>query len=101
MKTIRTLAFAAMVAIAAHGIATAKGGGHGRGHSSSHANSSGHVNSASHYVHSYTRKDGTFVSGYRATDPNHTRNDNYTTRGNINSYTGEPGTKPRDGEAAH
>ena len=28
-----------------------------------------------------------------------TRNDNYSTRGNVNPHTGEPGTKPRDGEA--
>jgi hypothetical protein len=49
-------------------------------------------------VHSYTRRDGTYVHSYHATNPNDTRNDNYSTRGNTNPYTGMPGTKPRDGE---
>jgi len=51
-------------------------------------------------VKGYTRKDGTYVAPYQRTAPNSTRDDNYSTRGNINPYTGEPGTKPRDAEAA-
>ena len=49
-------------------------------------------------VKGYTRKDGTYVAPHQRSAPNSTRNDNYTTRGNINPYTGEPGTRPRDGE---
>lgn len=47
-------------------------------------------------VHGYTRKDGTYVQPYERTAPNNTRNDNYSTQGNVNPYTGQPGTKPRD-----
>jgi len=95
---LRTLALVAAISLAAFGTAQAKGGG---GHSGSHSTSSSstsHVSTGDHYVHSYVKKDGTVVQGYHATNPNGTRNDNYSTRGNVNPYTGEPGTKPRDGE---
>ena len=99
MNIIRSLAVASTIALATFGVATARGGGgHGGGHSSSHSSSS-HVSTGDHYVHSYTRKDGAVVQGHHATDPNGTRDDNYSTRGNVNPYTGEPGTKPRDGES--
>jgi len=51
-----------------------------------------------HSVSGYVKKDGTYVAPYRATNPDGTRNDNYSTRGNTNPYTGQQGTKPRDGE---
>ncbi|MEM5439163.1 hypothetical protein [Paraburkholderia diazotrophica] len=51
---------------------------------------------ADQYVHGYTRRDGTYVNGYHRTEPDYTRNDNYSTRGNFNPYTGEPGHAPRD-----
>ena len=38
----------------------------------------------------------TYVNGYMKTNPNSTRNDNYSTQGNYNPYTGQEGTKPRD-----
>lgn len=50
-----------------------------------------------HAVASYYKKNGTFVATYHAKNPNETRNDNYSTRGNINPYTGVAGTKSRDG----
>lgn len=50
-----------------------------------------------HAVASYYKKNGTFVASYHAKNPNETRNDNYSARGNINPYTGVAGTKPRDG----
>lgn len=52
-----------------------------------------------HVVHAYVRHDGTYVQSYHATNPNGTKNDNYSTRGNTNPYTGEAGTKPADGES--
>lgn len=51
-----------------------------------------------HSVSGYVKKDGTYVAPHRQTDPNETKNDNYSTRGNVNPYTGQAGTKPRDGE---
>lgn len=52
------------------------------------------------WVQGYTRKDGTVVQGHHRSSPNNTRNDNYSTRGNVNPYTGTAGYKPRDYEAA-
>lgn len=46
-----------------------------------------------HYTSGYTRQNGTPVQGYHATNPNDTKSDNWSTRGNINPYTGKPGTK--------
>ncbi len=46
-----------------------------------------------HYTSGYTRKDGTPVQSYHATNPNSTKMDNWSTRGNVNPYTGQVGTK--------
>ena len=48
------------------------------------------------YVSGYTNSNGTYVQGYYRTTPNTTRNDNYSTVGNVNPYTGTYGTKPAD-----
>lgn len=48
------------------------------------------------YVRGYTRSDGTYVAPHYRSSPNSTRNDNWTTRGNVNPYTGEPGTRSPD-----
>ncbi len=52
------------------------------------------------HVKGYTRKDGTVVQPHERTAPNSTKNDNYSTRGNVNPYTGKVGTKPRDEDSA-
>ena len=43
------------------------------------------------YVKSYTRSDGTVVKGHYRSAPNSTNRDNFSTRGNINPYTGQKG----------
>lgn len=48
------------------------------------------------YVNGYDRKDGTYVEPHYRSAPDSTRNNNFSTRGNTNPYTGEVGTKPRD-----
>ena len=98
MRKIVLLAAASLAATFSISAADARGGGHssyGGYHASSGYHSSG---TSDHYVSGYYRSNGTYVSGYHATNPNGTRNDNYSTRGNVNPYTGEAGTKPRDGE---
>ena len=45
------------------------------------------------YVQGYTKSDGTYVQGHYRSSPNGTTSDNYSTKGNINPYTGEYGTK--------
>lgn len=47
-------------------------------------------------VKGYTKKDGTVVPPYVRTAPNSTKNDNYSTIGNVNPNTGKVGTKPGD-----
>jgi hypothetical protein len=44
------------------------------------------------YVHGYTRRDGTYVQGYHRTTPDSNPYNNYSTKGNVNPWTGQPGT---------
>ncbi|MDU7525126.1 MAG: hypothetical protein E7K72_27800 [Roseomonas mucosa] len=43
------------------------------------------------YVSPYTRRDGTMVQGHFRSAPDSTLLNSYTTRGNTNPFTGEPG----------
>lgn len=54
------------------------------------------VNSNHVSVRGYTRSDGTYVSPHMRTAPNSTVNDNFSTVGNVNLYTGKEGWLPRD-----
>jgi hypothetical protein len=47
--------------------------------------------SAEQWVNGYTRQNGTYVAPYVRSNPNSTRSDNYSTRGNTNPYTGQRG----------
>lgn len=49
------------------------------------------------YVAGFVRSNVTYVQSHYRTAPNTTRNDNYSTIGNVNPYTGSSGTHPRDG----
>lgn len=44
-------------------------------------------------VNGYTRKDGTYVQPHMRTAPDNTTNNNYSTHGNTNPYTGRQGTQ--------
>jgi type IV secretory pathway TrbL component len=50
-------------------------------------------NSQSHTISPYTNSHGGYVGGSHATNPNNTQMDNYSTRGNVNPYTGAVGTR--------
>lgn len=50
------------------------------------------VASAQTYVAPHVRSDGTYVQGHVRSSPNSTASDNYSTRGNVNPYTGQAGT---------
>ncbi|MEB0058798.1 hypothetical protein [Variovorax sp. LG9.2] len=65
--------------------AQARGGGE---HSGSSSSSSG-----SHSISGHTRGNGTYVAPSHATNPNATKADNWSTKGNVNPYTGKPGSK--------
>lgn len=47
----------------------------------------------SNNVRGYFRSDGTYVAPHYRSNPNNTRSDNYSTRGNYNPYTGGAGTR--------
>lgn len=46
----------------------------------------------SHYVRGYVRKNGTYVAPHHQTNPDSTRLNNWSSKGNVNPYTGKPGT---------
>ncbi len=49
--------------------------------------------SGSHAVKGHFKKDGKYVQPHRATNPNQTQKDNWSSKPNVNPYTGKPGTK--------
>lgn len=53
---------------------------------------SGSVLAKDTHVRSTTRQDGTHVQDHYRTAPDNTRANNYSTLGNVNPYTGRPGT---------
>jgi hypothetical protein len=50
-------------------------------------------NPNSHYVAPHFNSNGGFTQGHQSTNPNNTQMDNYSTRGNVNPYTGSVGTR--------
>jgi uncharacterized protein YdeI (BOF family) len=78
---MKTLIIAAAIA-GISTVASAQGFGYGTG-----------SNSSNHAVSGYTRNNGTYVPPSHATNPNNTTSDNYGTRGNVNPYTGQTGTR--------
>ena len=47
----------------------------------------------SHSVKGHVKKNGTYVQPHRATNPNNTQRDNWSSKPNVNPYTSKPGTK--------
>jgi len=50
------------------------------------------ISQSAHYVQGYTKKDGTYVAPHYQTNPDSSRLDNWSTKGNVNPYTGKVGT---------
>jgi hypothetical protein len=48
------------------------------------------------HVNGYYRTDGTYVQPHWRSSPNNTIYDNWSTRGNVNPYTGQVGTRNDD-----
>lgn len=44
-------------------------------------------------VKGYTTKSGTYVAPHHRTSPDRSKSNNWSTKGNVNPYTGEGGTK--------
>lgn len=82
MKKI-SLALSAALLISMPTFGKGKDGGYSRTHSGP---------TADHTVRGH-RNDGKPVVPHHATNRNDTKADNYSTKGNVNPYTGKPGTK--------
>jgi hypothetical protein len=102
MKTMRTIRMIILVTVLALGLGSVaeagRRGGGGGSHSSrssrSHSGMTGTgSSSSSHAVRGYTTKRGTYVAPHRQTNPDHTQRNNYSTRGNVNPWTGKAGTR--------
>lgn len=48
----------------------------------------------SHSVRGHVTKKGTYVPPSRATNPDKSKSNNYSHKGNVNPYNGKPGKKP-------
>lgn len=55
------------------------------------------ISIADTYVRGYYKSNGTYVQPHYRSSPNSTKSDNFSTRGNVNPYTGRMGTKSDDG----
>jgi len=76
------------------------GGGHSSSghssHSSGYGSGAGSSSGGSHSTSGYIKGNGTYVAPSHATNPNSTKADNWSTKGNVNPYTGKAGTKSQD-----
>ena len=85
VKTVSTIALVA-VALAMPAVeAIAKSGSRG--------GAKGGSPGGSHTVRSYNKKDGTRVAAHKKTNPDQTKRNNYSSKGNTNPNTGKEGTK--------
>lgn len=56
---------------------------------------------ADKYVNGYTRSNGTYVQGHMRSDVDSSFGNNYSTKGNVNPYTGQIGTKTQSYESGN
>jgi hypothetical protein len=94
MKTIKWWVCAAVLGftlVVSSGEAEARGGRFG-GWSIGPGTGS---NPRSYSVRPYVRRDGTSVAPHRRSMPNHTTQDNWSTKGNVTPYTGKRGSRLR------
>ena len=99
MRTIASMVAAIALAFCLSGACFARGGhGHGGSHHSSSHSSRTYLpkSSSDERTSSYTKRNGTHVQSYMHTASDHTRWNNFSTRGNVNPYTGKVGTKSPD-----
>jgi hypothetical protein len=56
-----------------------------------------YVDARDTYIKGYTKRDGTRVEGHYRSSPDRYKNNNYSTYGNTNPYTGKSGTRTYGG----
>ena len=95
MKAIVTIALAASLFAPLIGFAQSTYSQYGAQQQVSPTTRSSYESQSTQSVHvsGYERANGTYVQPYERTSPNSTRSDNYSTKGNVNPYTGKAGTR--------
>lgn len=91
LRNVRLIPAALLVALLLIAPAWARGssGGHSSsGHSAKAGKSTGPV-----HVNGYYRKDGTYVPSHMRSAPDGNFSNNWSTKGNVNPYTGKEGTR--------
>ena len=91
MKFLSIPLLAAMLALAPAHEAMARGGS--SHHSSTYTPKSYTHSSAPVHVNGYYKKNGTYVAPHYRSHPDKSYNNNWIVKGNVNPYTGKPGTK--------
>ena len=89
MKLMPIAAALAAVALLCPPTAWARGSSH---HSSSSGSSHSSHSGGTHNVRGHTNKNGKYVQGHRQTNPNNSKRDNWSSKGNVNPDTGKAGT---------
>ena len=93
-RTIQAVSLVMLLGVG--GVASAKGSGggrsHGGGHSSKAATGTGSSSSRTH-VSGYTSNKGKYVASHDRSSKDHTKTNNWSTKGNVNPDTGKRGTK--------
>jgi hypothetical protein len=96
MKMAMTLFIVGGVAVTICGSTGARGSHHGtRGPSSAHTYLSPRASDTR--TSGYTRRNGTYVHSYMHSAADDTKMNNFSTKGNVNPYTGKVGTKDPNG----
>lgn len=94
MKSLYVPLLFAMLALSPTQQVYARSGGSYGHHSSSHSSSSGYRHSSAPvHVRGYMKKNGTYVAPHYRSHPDKSYNNNWSVKGNVNPFTGKPGTK--------
>ena len=88
--TLTMIMLVLLIVVASCSVAIARGHGGGGYHSRGHYG--GYRSSGIVHVHSYTRRNGTYVHSHDRTHADGTQYNNWSTKGNVNPETGKPGT---------
>jgi len=75
------------------GYVLARGGSSSRSSGSRTTSTSSHGSSSSTTVRGHTRKDGTYVPAHKRSNPDGSKTNNWSSKGNVNPYTGKQGTQ--------
>ena len=93
-KTLLSFACALCLAFAFNAQVLAKGTSHGGAYSGIYGPGTG-SSSSSHTVSGHVRQDGAYIPPHRATNPDGNFQNNWSTKPNVNPYTGKEGAKTR------